>query len=190
MTDFRKLFGGINPEFDPVALANGCATSSAPTGTDAASILASIMALKLEMAAHGRLNEPALPDKNGNVYPASLFGMPLVVSPLLPTTRQVAHMRERKWSHRVRFQKERRFDITYETKPNNEVYVLADKIVLNQQQFDALEATIPKSKEPTFSMGMSVRPHDYVPMEPEPRFHGFGAFDINPRSVALIRGGV
>jgi len=188
--DFSKRFRDIDTNFDPIALANGCATSSAPTGTDAGSILASIMALKLEMAAHGKLNVPSMPDKNGNVYPESLFGMPLVVSSLLPTTKQVAHMRERKWCHRVRFQKERRFDITYETKPNNEVYVLADKIVLNQHQFDTLEATIPKSKEPTFSMGMSVRPHDYVPMEPEPRFRGFDMFEINPRSVALIRGDV
>lgn len=172
------------PEHLLNGLANATASTSSAQPQDAASILASILKVQREIAAHAPIDAKPKPDRNGNVYPESINGLKVVVSDLLPTTKQVAHMRERKWSHRKRFQKERRFDITYETKPCNDVYMMADSVVVNQRAYDILRDGLPAGPS-SFSMGMRVAD----PMEIPQREYMFD-FNIRPQSVALIRGGI
>lgn len=184
----------MNRDFVASDLAFATHSTSTPLGNDAESILASILKLQQELAARPALDLKMQPDRNGNVFP-SMGGISIVVSDLLPTTKQIAHMRERKWSHRKRFQKERRFNTTYETVPCHDVYLMADKVVVRQEQYQAIIDNAPVDKSPqSFSMGFGTRIPDYVPMEPEPRLSSFAfdTFGVNPRSFAAIRlnGGV
>lgn len=180
----------MKPEFDLSMLANASAHS--PVQEDAKSILETIRKLQAEMETKPRLG---LPDRNGNVYPDSVGmfgGLSVIVSDMIPKEKLITHKRERKWCHRVRFQKERRFNITYETVPNNDVYLMPGKMVVSQEQFDKIRDGAPVS----YSMGMSVGEKvDPFPYEPErPTFFNNRGYefpsDINPRNVALIRGGV
>lgn len=174
----------MNCDFDLTALATGTTSSAHPQDTE--SILASILKAQREIAAHAPIDVNLKPDRNGNVYPETIAGMKIVVSDLLPTTKLVAHMRERKWCHRKRFQKERRFDITYENKPCNDVYMLADSIVVNPRAYEIMRAGIPAGGVPaSYSMGMHVADHVEMPHR-EVTFD----FNIKPQNVARIRGGV
>lgn len=177
----------MNPGFSTTGLANATA---APSQTmDAQSILDTIRKLQSDMANHAAFSKPATPDRDGNVYPDSmagmLNGMQIVVSDLIPKERLVTHKRERKWCHRKRFEKERRFNITYETVPNTDVYMMPGKMVVSQEQFNKIRDGVPAA----YSMGMSVGTPDYVPME-TPRREFMFDFNIRPQNVALIRGGV
>jgi hypothetical protein len=186
--------GTMKRDFDLSALAT--ASTHTPTQTDAKSILDTIRKLQIDMANHAAFSKPSTPDRDGNVYPDSmagmLGGMQVVVSDMIPKERLVTHKRERKWCHRLRFEKERRFNITYETVPNTDVYMLPGKMVVSQEQFNKIRDGVPA----TYSMGMAVdQKADPFPYEPErPSFfkdRGYEfPFDINPRNVALIRGGV
>lgn len=199
MLNFRKSFlKALDPdgEFarDVAAamtdVANGQATgaafvANAPTETMTAdSILKNIMELRKLLASQDKLKFS--PSERHPSEPASLFGMPIVVSDLLPTTKTVAHKRERKWCHRQRFEKARRFNITYETKDISEVYLLADKVVVNPKQFDMLRTDLPDVR-----MAPPIGFPDYVPMEPE-RKHPwlFDTFSIASRSIAKINVGM
>lgn len=115
------------PTADITVDANG---ATGYTGLDATKILEQIRDSQRRIF---EMDMKGVPDRNGNVH--SFAGMQVHSSPLLPTTKQVAIKRERKWCHRLRFEKERQYDITYETRKVNEAYVVGGKLVVTEEQY-------------------------------------------------------
>lgn len=80
------------------------------------------------------------------VYAADQYGneMPFYAGYTIVKDREQTHsvpiMRERKWCHRVRFEKDRRFDITYKQRPNDLALVQDNLIKIHPFMYTSVRA--------------------------------------------------
>lgn len=65
-------------------------------------------------------------------YLQSMAGYELYANPLLTVSKEV-HRRERKWAHRVMYQRDRRFIIRVEQVPSSEVIQIGARLFMHPQ---------------------------------------------------------